>query len=139
MLVIVGDVDPKATLAKVKNAVRRASSRRSCRPIRKIEFAPQKAASFTLETDRPNATAIVAMRLPGLDSPDFPALEVLSDVLSSERFDLYGLVPAGKALERRLLARSAAESVARLMPRSRSPPAATPRPRRTKSARSWAR
>jgi zinc protease len=42
---------------------------------------------------------MIAMRVPGLDSPDFPALEVLSDVLSSHRFDLYGLVPQGKALD----------------------------------------
>src|SRR5579871_1747903 len=41
---------------------------------------------------------MIAMRLPGLDSPDFPALEVLADVLSSRRFDLYGLVPQGKAI-----------------------------------------
>ena len=76
----------------------------------KMNLAPPKAASFTLDTDRPNATQMVAMRLPGLDSPDFPALEVLADVLSSHRFDLYGLVPPGKALERRLLARSAAQA-----------------------------
>ncbi len=38
------------------------------------------------------------MRTPGPGSPDFPALEVLSDVLSSRRFDLYGLVPQGKAI-----------------------------------------
>ena len=97
VLVIVGDVDPKAALARVRNLFGSLKPKRlPAHP--KMSFAPQKAASFTLETDRPNATAVVAMRLPGLDSPDFPALEVLSDVLSSERFDLYGLVPAGKAL-----------------------------------------
>ena len=42
---------------------------------------------------------MIAVRTPGLDSPDFPALEVLADVLSSKRFDLYGLVPQGKALD----------------------------------------
>ena len=40
---------------------------------------------------------MLAMRMPGLGSPDFPALEVLADVLDSQRFDLYGLVPQGKA------------------------------------------
>jgi zinc protease len=97
VLVIVGDVDLKATLAKVRTLFGALKPKKlPAHP--KMKFAPQKADSFTLETDRPNATAIVAMRLPGLDSPDFAALEVLSDVLSSERFDLYGLVPAGKAL-----------------------------------------
>jgi zinc protease len=52
-----------------------------------------------MDTDRSSATAVVAMRLPGIESPDFPALEVLSDVLSSHRFDLYGLVPQGKVLD----------------------------------------
>jgi zinc protease len=97
VLVIVGDVEPKSALAKVRGLFGALKPKRlPAHP--KMNFAPQKAASFTLETDRPNMTAIVAMRLPGLDSPDFPALELLSDVLSSQRFDLYGLVPAGKAL-----------------------------------------
>jgi zinc protease len=39
------------------------------------------------------------MRMPGLDNPDFPALEVLADVLSSHRFALYELVPQGRALD----------------------------------------
>jgi len=97
VLVIVGDVEPKAALAKVR-ALFGGIRPKKLPPRPKMKFAPAKADSFALETDRPNATAVVAMRLPGLDSPDFPALEVLSDVLSSARFDLYGLVPAGKAL-----------------------------------------
>ena len=97
VLVIVGDVDPKTTLAKVR-ALFGALKPKNLPPRPAISFAAQKAESFSLQTDRPNATAVLAMRLPGLDSADFPALEVLADVLSSERFDLYGLVPAGKAL-----------------------------------------
>src|SRR5262249_9363348 len=40
----------------------------------------------------------VALRMPGTDSPDFAAARILADVASSQRADLYGLVPAGKAL-----------------------------------------
>jgi zinc protease len=58
-----------------------------------------KPASFKVDTDRPSGTLMIAMRTPGLASADFPALEVLADVLSSQRFDLYGLVPEGKALD----------------------------------------
>src|SRR5207302_183407 len=54
--------------------------------------------SFALDTDRPSGTLMIALRTPGPRDADFAALEVLSDVLSSRRFDLYGLVPAGKAL-----------------------------------------
>src|SRR5262249_3332797 len=50
------------------------------------------------ESDLPDARLSIALRLPGLDSPDYPALELLSDVLSSQRSALYDLVPQGKAL-----------------------------------------
>jgi zinc protease len=36
--------------------------------------------------------------MPGFDSPDFAAVQVLSDALSSQRGRLYSLVPEGKAL-----------------------------------------
>ena len=36
--------------------------------------------------------------LPGTDSPDYAASQILADVLASQRADLYGMVPAGKAL-----------------------------------------
>ena len=41
----------------------------------------------------------VAFRFPGTDSPDFAPARVLSDVLSSQRANLYALVPQGKALD----------------------------------------
>jgi zinc protease len=40
----------------------------------------------------------IAYRFPGTASPDYAASQVLADVLSSQRADLYGMVPAGKAL-----------------------------------------
>jgi zinc protease len=98
VLVIAGDVDPKAALANVK-ALFGTIKPKKLPPRPKFTFAAPKAASFTLDTDRPSASSIVAMRMPGMDSKDFPALEVLVDVLSSHRFELYGLVPAGKALD----------------------------------------
>jgi zinc protease len=98
ILVVVGDVDPKATLTQIKSLFGNIQSKKL--PERpQIRLQPPEAGSFTVETDRPNGTQLIAMRVPGLDSPDFPALEVLSDVLSSHRFDLYGLVPQGKALD----------------------------------------
>ncbi|MEI9929085.1 MAG: pitrilysin family protein [Rhizomicrobium sp.] len=98
VLVIAGDVDLEVALAKVKTLFGAIKPRTlPSRP--EMQFAPPKASSFRLDTDRPNATAVVAMRMPGSDSKDFPALEVLSDVLANHRFDLYGLVPAGKALD----------------------------------------
>jgi zinc protease len=98
ILVVVGDVDPQATLVEVKQLFGHIKPKKlPARP--QIRLQPPKAASFTVDTNRPNGTQLIAMRMPGLDSPDFPALEVLADVLNNHRFDLYGLVPAGKALD----------------------------------------
>ena len=40
----------------------------------------------------------IAYRMPGTDSPDYAAAQVLGDVLASQRGDLYAMVPAGKGL-----------------------------------------
>lgn len=98
ILVVSGDIDPTTTLSQVRQLF--GDIPRKELPARaKYEFQPVKPGSFQVDTDRPSGTLMVAVRTPGLDSPDFPALEVLSDVLSSRRFDLYGLVPQGKAIE----------------------------------------
>ena len=97
ILLVVGDVDPKTTLAKIRTLF--GAIKPKTLPARPpLALKPIDRTEITLETDRPTATRMLAMRLPGLDSPDFPALELLGDVLASRRFDLYGLVPAGKAL-----------------------------------------
>lgn len=102
ILVVVGDVDPPATLTQIKQLFGAIKPKKL--PARApIRLAPVRAASFKVDTDHPSGTQMIAMRVPGLDSPDFPALEVLSDVLSSHRFDLYGLVPQGKALDAEFL------------------------------------
>ncbi len=98
ILVIVGDVDPQTTLRKVKQLF--GGIPRKILPARPaVALEPLHSASFSVTTDQPTGTQMIAMRVPGLDSADFPALEVLADVLSSRRFALYGLVPQGKALD----------------------------------------
>jgi zinc protease len=98
LLVIVGNVDPAETLATVKQLFGGISAKKL--PERpEVKLSPVQAAPLTVDTDRPNGTQMIAIRVPGLDSPDFPALEVLADVLDSQRFALYGLVPQGKALD----------------------------------------
>jgi zinc protease len=97
ILVVVGDLDPAATLAKVRELFGDIPSKPvPARPI--VRLGAARAVSFQVDTDRPTGTQMLAMRVPGLHSPDFAALEVLADVLSSQRFDLYGLVPQGKAI-----------------------------------------
>jgi zinc protease len=64
-----------------------------------VSLGPVKKETFTLDSNLPYALAFVAFRMPGTDSADYAAARVLADVLSSQRADLYALVPAGKALE----------------------------------------
>ncbi len=97
ILIIVGDVDPQKTLAKVKELFEPIPKRPlPARPS--ITLQPLKAASISLETDLPYGLAAVAYRLPGYDSPDFAAGTILADALDSKRGNLYALVPEGKAL-----------------------------------------
>jgi zinc protease len=99
ILVVVGNLDPQATLAKVRTLFG-SIPRKNLPGHPAINPKPLATAvePITIPTDNANGGTVLALRMPGLDSPDFPALEVLSDVLNSERGDLFALVPAGKAL-----------------------------------------
>ena len=97
ILVIVGDVEPSATMAKVKQLYGDIPNR----PIPEhpaVNLSAVKPETFTLDSNLPYVIGFVAYRLPGTDSPDYAAAQILSDILSSQRGDLYALVPAGKAL-----------------------------------------
>ena len=60
---------------------------------------PVKPDTLNLPTDLPYGLAIISFRMPGSDSPDYAASQILSDVLSNQRGNLYSkLVPEGKAL-----------------------------------------
>lgn len=97
ILVIAGSLDPAATLNKVRELFGDIPAKEL--PVRTpLQFQPVKPQSLSLKSDLPYGMATISFRVPGLNSPDFPALEVLSDVLSSERGELYALVPQGKAL-----------------------------------------
>jgi zinc protease len=97
ILVIVGDVDPATTLAKVEKMYSGIPSH----PLPErtaFELKPVKSESFTLDSNLPYVLSFVAYRLPGTSSPDYAATQILSDVMASQRGDLYAMVPAGKAL-----------------------------------------
>jgi zinc protease len=97
ILVIVGDIDPAATLAKVRQLFG-AIPNHPTPPRPDVELRPVKSESFTLDSNLPYTLVFIAYRFPGTSSPDYAAAEVLADVLSSQRADLYGMVPAGRAL-----------------------------------------
>lgn len=97
ILVLVGDIDPATTLAKIKQLFG-VLPRHAIPAHPEVTLQPVKQETFTLDSNLPYVLSFVAYRLPGTDSPDYAASEILADVLGSQRADLYGMVPAGKAL-----------------------------------------
>jgi zinc protease len=97
ILVIVGDVDPVKAFEETKRLFASIPARVTPQK-QQVHLTPLKSATIKLDTDLPYGLAIVAYRLPGYESPDFAAGQVLADVLSSQRGKLYDLVTEGKAL-----------------------------------------
>jgi len=97
ILVIVGDVDPASTLAKVRQLYADIP-RHSLPPHPEVKLQPVKTDTFTIDSNLPYVLGFIAWRMPGTSSPDYAAMQILGDVLASQRADLYGMVPAGKAL-----------------------------------------
>lgn len=97
ILVIVGDVEPAPTMAKVREMFGGIAKRAvPARPP--VTLSAVKTDAFTIDSNLPYTLAVIGYRLPGTDSKDYAASQVLADVLSSQRGDLYAMVPAGKAL-----------------------------------------
>lgn len=95
--VIVGDVDGPATIAKVKALFGDipAATLPSREPVR---LQPLHGALYHDTSDQPYTAVLLGYRMPGYDSPDYAASEILSDVLSSQRSTFGGLPFTGKAL-----------------------------------------
>ena len=97
ILVIAGDVDPQAALAKVKalfGPIARGDVPARA-PLKLEPFKPQTIAKTT-----PDATGSVqyAFRTPGQQSKDYAAMQVLMDVLNNSRSALSDLAAQGKVL-----------------------------------------
>ena len=97
ILVVVGDIEPQTALEKIKALFGPIGSK-TLPPRPSVVLNPVDIKPINVKTDSPVATRLIAMRMPGSNSPDFPALELLGDVLSNHRFGLYALVPQGKAI-----------------------------------------
>ncbi|MHB9075006.1 MAG: M16 family metallopeptidase [Desulfobaccales bacterium] len=97
ILVVVGDVDPQKTLAEIKKRFGSIPTKQ-LPPRASIKLEPVTPETISLNTDQPMGMVMVSFRLPGYDSPDYAASKVLADVLGSQRYNLYGLAAAGKAL-----------------------------------------
>jgi zinc protease len=97
-LIIVGDVQPEHALTLIKNRFGNIPAKKI--PARsEVRLEPITPETIRLKTDFPYGLFIIAFRLPGYDSPDYAASQVLADVMNSSRGDLYQLTTEGKALD----------------------------------------
>jgi zinc protease len=95
--VIVGDVDGPSTVARIQQLFGDLPAvKLPARPS--VRLQPLKTHLYHDFSDQPFTAVLLGYRLPGFRSKDFAAANILSDVLSSQRGDLFGLTAAGKAL-----------------------------------------
>ncbi len=97
ILVIAGDLNPNETFKTVSRLFGKIP--RIEMPKRPdFNFNPVKASFEAINTDSPYGMAAFAFRFPGSDSPDYAAVQILSDALSNPRGPLYELQVKGDAL-----------------------------------------
>jgi zinc protease len=97
ILVIAGNVDPQATLAKVRALFSPIPAKTlPARPA--FSLQPVQARTVTLPSDFPYGLALIAYRMPSLHDPDYPAALVLSQAMGSKRGQLFEMGLTGKAI-----------------------------------------
>ena len=97
ILVIAGNVDPAATLAKVKQEFGGIAKKAlPARPA--FAFKPVQAKTVQLPTDNPYGSVYLGYRMLGLTSKDYATALVMSQALGSQRAALAGMRYDGTAL-----------------------------------------
>ncbi|MGA2395497.1 MAG: pitrilysin family protein [Candidatus Lustribacter sp.] len=97
IMVIAGDVDPQATIAKVRALFGSIPS--APLPARKpVHLEPLTPLTLRDNSSDPITLAMVGYRVPGYNDRDYYASEILNDVLNSPRGALYALQASGKSL-----------------------------------------
>jgi zinc protease len=97
IFVIVGDVDPAATLAQIKQLFDSIPGHAS--PQRDtVALQPMHAETIAKSTPAGNGTVEFLFRMPGEASKDYAAAQVLMDVLDNPRSAMSDLAVQGKVL-----------------------------------------
>ncbi|MGH8427738.1 MAG: M16 family metallopeptidase [Gammaproteobacteria bacterium] len=97
LLVVAGDVDPQTALAKVKQLYGAIPAKKiPAKPT--ITLAPFAATTITTPSDQPIGFVLVAFRMPGYRSPNYPAADLAARALASQRGPIAALRYEGKAL-----------------------------------------
>jgi zinc protease len=103
--VIVGNVDGPETIAKVKEFFGDIPAAK-LPPREPVRLKPLKGAIYHETSDQPYTAVLLGYRMPGYDSPDYAAGQILGDVLSNQRSEFGGLSYTGKALGTQFFAQS---------------------------------
>ncbi len=97
VFVIVGDVDGPTTVAKVRQYF--GSIPAAPLPPRKpVALRPTRSAVYREESDFPVTFVALGYRFPGYSDRDYAAVQIMGDVLNSQRSKFYDLVVSGKVL-----------------------------------------
>lgn len=97
VLVIAGDVDPDATLAKVRELFG-PIARRNLPERKPVSLQPFESKTIAKTTPDATGTVEFVYRMPGQRSDDYAAMRVLMDVLNNPRSNLSDLAAQGKVL-----------------------------------------
>lgn len=95
--VITGDVDGPSTIKAVRKYFGSIpAAKLPARP--KVALQSVKPATYQVDSDQPYSIIALAYRMPGFNSPDYAASQILDAVLNDQRGALFGLTASGKAL-----------------------------------------
>lgn len=97
ILVIAGDVDPRAALAEVKSLFS-AIPARPVPPRAPLELRPVAAQTISRATPASTGSVQFLHRFPGMRSPDYAAAQVLVDVLNDPLSRISELAAQGRVL-----------------------------------------
>lgn len=97
LLVVAGDVDPQATLKTIKSLYGSIPSKK-IPANRPFQFSPVTATTFSAPSDLAVGIVIVAFRMPGYKSADYPAAALAAQALESKRGPIKALKYQGKML-----------------------------------------
>jgi len=97
ILVIVGDVEPQATLAKVKQLFAAIPQHATPEPT-PVVLQPIKPQTIRSSTPQGTGTVQFLYRMPGMRTDEYAATQILMDVLNNPRSELSELAAQGKVL-----------------------------------------
>jgi zinc protease len=97
LLVVVGDVDPQATLAKIKDLFGNIP-KRTAPASQPLHLQTVKSQTIAATTPQGTGSVQFLYRMPGMMAKDNAAAQVLLDVLNNARSSLSALAVEGKVL-----------------------------------------